>query len=109
MPEPLFHFSYSSLVGLKTISKRVFWFKVKAGMRFKPQAYWSMPRTLKRMPNAEIGPKDLFVISFYSFCCSLRYTTGFLAMIDREAVMPTVTTSATVAAIITSDIHKKGR
>ena len=64
---------------------------------------------LNRGPKAGIGPKDLFVISFYSFCCSLRYTTGFLAMIDLEAAMPTVTVSNTVRPTMVNDMGKKGR
>jgi hypothetical protein len=45
---------------LEAISKIGFWFKIKAGPRFNPQAYFKSSEELKRRPNTEIGPKDFF-------------------------------------------------
>jgi hypothetical protein len=45
---------------LEAISKIRFWFKIKAGPRFNPQAYFKSSEELKRRPNTEIGPKDFF-------------------------------------------------
>jgi hypothetical protein len=46
------------------MSKSESWFKVKAAMQFKPQAYLKYVEDLKCSANAEIGPIGLFDISF---------------------------------------------
>ena len=45
---------------LEAISKIGFWFKIKEGPRFNPQAYFKYSEELKRGPKTEIGPKDFF-------------------------------------------------
>jgi hypothetical protein len=45
---------------LDVFSKIGFWFNIKAGPRFNPQAYFKYSEELKRGPNTEIGPKDFF-------------------------------------------------
>jgi hypothetical protein len=41
-------------------SKIGFWFKVKAGSRFNPQAYMKYVEDLEGGTYAEIGPEDIF-------------------------------------------------
>jgi len=45
---------------VEPISKIGFWFKIKAGPRFNPQAYFKYSEELKLGPNTEVGPKDFF-------------------------------------------------
>ena len=42
---------------LGAVSKLGFWFKSKAGLSLKPQAYLQYSEDLKLGPNVEIGPK----------------------------------------------------
>jgi len=49
---------------LEAISKIGFWFKVAAGASFKPQVRLRRIEDLKRGTNKDIGPKDIFEISF---------------------------------------------
>jgi hypothetical protein len=44
----------------EAVPKIGFWFKIKAGSGFNPQAYKQYAEDLKPDPNAEIGPKDFF-------------------------------------------------
>ena len=52
--------SYFRDMILESISKIRFWFKVEAGLRFKPEEYITYFEDLKRDSNKEIGPKDIF-------------------------------------------------
>jgi hypothetical protein len=48
----------------EAISKIGFWFRVKAGPSFNPQAYFQYVEELKRGFNTEIGPKDVFEMAY---------------------------------------------
>jgi len=52
---------------LEAVSKTGFWFKVKAGSSFNPPRLLAgsskYVEDLKREPNADIGPKDIFEIA----------------------------------------------
>jgi hypothetical protein len=48
---------------LEAISKIGFWFKVAAGLLFKPEEYFEYFEDLKRGTNKDIGPKDIFEIA----------------------------------------------